>query len=69
MAAVLGYLLAAGISIGTALWVAGPRYVVKRDPTFEIGDVSARHVTILGGLAAFAVTGIIFLAQPLPFTK
>ena len=61
MAAVIGYLLAATIAIGTALWVAGPRYLVVRDPTFEIGDVSARHVTILGGLAAFAVTGIIFL--------
>jgi len=69
MAAVIGYLLAASIAIGTALWVAGPRYVVMRDPTFEIGDVSARHVTILGGLAAFAVTGIIFLvtqAQNVP---
>jgi hypothetical protein len=69
MAAVIGYLLAAGIAIGTALWFVGPLYVVKRDPTFEIGDVSARHVTILGGLAAFAVTGIIFLvtqAQNVP---
>lgn len=69
MAAVIGYFLAAGIAIGAALWVVGPRYVVARDPTFEIGDVSARHVTILGGLAAFAVTGIIFLvtqAQNVP---
>ena len=69
MAAVVGYLLAAGIAVGGALWVVGPRYVVRRDPTFEIGDVSARHVTILGGLAAFAVTGIIFLvtqAQNVP---
>jgi hypothetical protein len=69
MAAVVGYLLAASFAIGTALWVAGPRYVVRRDPTFEIGDVSARHVPILGGLAAFAVTGIIFLvtqAQNVP---
>lgn len=69
MAAVIGYLLAASIAIGAALRVVGPRYVVRRDPTFEIGDVSARHVTILGGLAAFAVTGIIFLvtqAQNVP---
>jgi hypothetical protein len=61
LAAVVGYLIAASVAIAAALAVAGPHYVVKRDPTFEIGDVSARHVTIVGGLAGFAVTGVIFL--------
>jgi hypothetical protein len=61
MAAVVGFLVAATLTIAAAVWVAGPRYEVKRDPTFEIADVAARHVTILGGLAGFAVAGLVFL--------
>jgi hypothetical protein len=60
-AAVIGYLVVATIAIGAALLVAGPHHVVKRDPTFELEDVSARQVPILGALAAFAVTGVVFL--------
>ena len=61
MAAVIGYLVVAAIAIGAALLVAGPRHVVERDPTFELEDVAARHVPILGALAGFAVTGVVFL--------
>jgi len=61
MAAVVGYLVVAAVAIGAALLVAGPRHVVRRDPTFELEDVSARQVPILGALAAFAVTGVVFL--------
>jgi hypothetical protein len=61
MGAVIGYLVVATIAIGAALLVAGPRQVVRRDPTFELEDVSARQVPILGALAAFAVTGVVFL--------
>ena len=61
MAVVAGYLVAASLAILAALLVAGPRSTVERDTTFEIGDVAARHVSILGGLAGFAVTGVIFL--------
>jgi hypothetical protein len=61
MAAVIGYLIAATLAIVAALLVAGPHHVVKRDPTFELEDVSARQVPILGALAAFAVTGVVFL--------
>ena len=61
MAAVVGYLVAASIAIAAALIVAGPHYVGRRDPTFEISDVATRHVGILGALAAFAVTGLVFL--------
>jgi hypothetical protein len=61
MAAVVGFVVAATLTIAAAVWVAGPRYEVRRDPTFEIADVAARHVTILGGLAGFAVAGLVFL--------
>ena len=61
MAAVVGYLVAATIAVTAALLVAGPHHVVKRDPTFEIGDVAARQVGILGALAGFAVTALVFL--------
>jgi hypothetical protein len=61
MAAVIGYLVAASIAIAAGLRVAGPHHVVRRDPTFAIADVSARHVPILGALAAFAITGLVFL--------
>ena len=61
MAAVVGYLVIATVAIVAALLIAGPRHVVKRDPTFELEDVSARQVPILGALAGFAVTGVVFL--------
>ena len=61
MAAVIGYFVAASVAVAAGIWVVGGRYTVQRDPTFEIGDVAARHVPILGGLAGFAVTGLIFL--------
>jgi hypothetical protein len=61
MTAVLGYLVVASIAIGAALLVASPRYVVKRDPTFELEKVSDRLVEILSALTGFAVTGLIFL--------
>jgi hypothetical protein len=61
MAAVVGYLVVATVAIVAALLIAGPHHVVKRDPTFELEDVSARQVPILGALAGFAVTGVVFL--------
>lgn len=61
MAAVIGYLVVAIIAIVAAMFVAGSHHVVKRDPTFELEDVAARQVPILGALAAFAVTGVVFL--------
>jgi hypothetical protein len=61
MTAVIGYLVVVTIAIVAALVVAGPHYVVRRDPTFELEDVSARQVPILGALAGFAVTGVVFL--------
>ena len=61
MAAVIGYLVVATTAIAAALFVAGPHHVVERDPTFELEDVSARQVPILGALAGFAVTGVVFL--------
>jgi hypothetical protein len=61
MAAVVGYLVVASIAIAVTLAVAGPRLVVRPDPTLEVRDVAARHVTVLGALAGFAVTGVVFL--------
>jgi len=61
VAAVIGYLIVATIAIAAALVIAGPRYAVSRDPTFELEDVSGRQVPILGALAGFAVTGVVFL--------
>jgi hypothetical protein len=61
LTAVIGYLVIAGVAIGAALVVAGPRHAVKRDPTFELGSVSDRLVEILSALTGFAVTGLIFL--------
>jgi hypothetical protein len=61
MTAVVGYLVAASIAIVAALIVAGPHHVVRRDPTFEIGDVAARQVGIMSALAGFAVTALVFL--------
>jgi hypothetical protein len=61
MAAVIGYLVVAILAVAAALLVAGPHHVVERDPTFELEDVSGRQVPILGALAGFAVTGVVFL--------
>lgn len=61
MAAVIGFFVVAILAISAALLVAGPHHVVTRDPTFELEDVASRHVTILGALAGFAVTGVVFL--------
>jgi hypothetical protein len=61
VAALIGYLIIAIVAISAALLVAGPHHVVRRDPTFELEDVSARQVPILGALAGFAVTGVVFL--------
>jgi hypothetical protein len=61
MAAVIGYLIVAAVAIGAALLVAGPHQVVRRDPTFDLEDVSGRQVSNLGALAGFAVTGVVFL--------
>jgi len=61
MATVIGYLVIATLAVGAALLIAGPHHVVRRDPTFELEDVSGRQVPILGALAGFAVTGVVFL--------
>ena len=61
MPAVVGFVVAASIAIVAALVIAGPHHVVRRDPTFEIGDVAARQVGIMSALAGFAVTALVFL--------
>ncbi len=58
---VLGYLVAAAAAIVAALVVTGRGYVVRPDPDFDAHEPSGRLVGVLGALAGFAVTGIIFL--------
>lgn len=56
-----------GLVIGTLATVAvgwttiGRGQVLTRDPTFDPEALGGRYVTILGGLAGFAVTGMVFL--------
>lgn len=59
MTAVVGFLVVAAIAIGAALLVASPHHVVQRDPTFELEDVSARQVPILG---VTVLTGFLLLS-------
>ena len=61
MIAVVGYLMSAVVTV-TIGWIAvGRNQVLTRDPTFDPTDVARRYVTIMGSLAGFAVTGMIFL--------
>ena len=61
MAAVIGYLVVAGIAVVAALVVAGPHHTARRDPTFDLEKVSDRLGPVLSALTGFAVTGLIFL--------
>lgn len=61
MTAVVGYLVIATLAVLAALVAAGPRHLVRRDPAFALEDVAGRQVSILGALAGFAVTGVVFL--------
>lgn len=69
MPAAIGFLIVATAAVAAALYLAGPHHTGVRDPSFELEDVSARQVPILGALAGFAVTGVVFLvtqAQNVP---
>jgi hypothetical protein len=59
--AVVGYLIAVSVAIAATVIAAGPRQVTRRDESLEIGDIAARQVSVIGGLAGFAVTGIVLL--------
>jgi hypothetical protein len=61
MVAVAGYLVAAAAAIAVALIAAGRRYAITREESIDLGVLGSRHVAILGGLAGFAVTGLVLL--------
>lgn len=60
MFAVAACLVAAALGVGTTWAVAGLRNRASADATFE-PEIAARNVSILGGLAGFAVTGVVLL--------
>lgn len=61
MAAVVGYLVAAGVTIAIVWIVAGRSPAVPREPAVDLAEIGSRHVSILGGFAGFAVTGMVLL--------
>jgi hypothetical protein len=61
MAAVVGYLVAAGVAIVIAWFAAGRGHAASRDASVDLAEIGGRHVPILGGLAGFAVTGMVLL--------
>ena len=60
MAAVVGLIVANVVAIAAAWLIAG-RDPTPPAPTTTLPDLSSRHVSILGGLAGFAVTGMVLL--------
>ena len=61
MLAIVGYLIGAGVAISVVLRLAGLRYTVTPDPSFDPATVASRLVPVLGGLAGFAVTGVVLI--------
>jgi hypothetical protein len=61
MAAVLGYLAASGIAIVLTWLIAGRAYAPTRDESDDLARLGEKHVGIMGGLAGFAVTGMVLL--------
>ena len=61
MAAVVGYLVAAGVAILVTWRAAGMTYRVLPDSSFPFATAAGRQVTIAAGLAGFAVTGVVLI--------
>ena len=61
MVALLAFVIGTIAAIAVGWLVVGRSQVLARDPSFDPVEVGRRYVTILGGLAGFAVTGMIFL--------
>jgi hypothetical protein len=61
MAAVVGYLIAASVAT-LMVWAAADRGgPVARDRSIDLAELGGRHVSIVGGLAGFAVTGMVLI--------
>ena len=61
MAAVGGYLVVAVVTIAVAWLAVGRHQKLSRDPSLDVAEVGGHYVPILGGLAGFAVTGMVLL--------
>jgi hypothetical protein len=61
MVAVIGFVTAAAVSVAIVWLAAGRDHAVRRDSSVDLAEIAGRHVTILGGLAGFAVTGMVLL--------
>jgi hypothetical protein len=58
---VVGYLIAAALTIGGVWLVAGRNFVSQRDPAVNLSDIAAKQVGLMSGLAGYAVTGMVLL--------
>ena len=61
MAAVVAFVVGTVSAIVVGWSTVGRGQVLTRDPTFDAVEVGRRYVTVLGGLAGFAVTGMVLL--------
>ena len=61
MVAVVAFVVGTVSAIVVGWSTVGRDQVLTRDPTFDPVEVGRRYVTVLGGLAGFAVTGMVLL--------
>lgn len=61
MVAVVGFIVGTVTAVLVGWSTFGHGQVLTRDPTFDPVEVGRRYVTVLGGLAGFAVTGMVLL--------
>jgi hypothetical protein len=58
MTAVLGCTFAATAAIVVTWFAVGRHYALAKDPSIDLGEQGGRHVSIMGSLSGFAVTGL-----------
>ncbi len=61
--AIVGFVVATAIGVPTALYLARGRSARLEAHPWQLYDTAKVHVTIMGGLAGFAVTGIVLLVS------
>jgi hypothetical protein len=61
MVALIAFVVGTAVAVVIGWSAIGRGQALTRDPTFDPVEVGRRYVTILGGLAGFAVTGMVLL--------